>query len=66
MTMPFCRHRGVEVSLGRFACEHPGLLIAEAGVDEAICTACEKTGIYCDNPPRAWHVKQPPQIKETE
>jgi hypothetical protein len=40
MTDLACRHRGAEVSPGRFVCASPKLIVGAAGVDLGTCAIC--------------------------
>lgn len=46
MLLPFCRHRGLEISPGHFQCFSPFLLVGPGGVTGKICQNCP----YVDMP----------------
>jgi hypothetical protein len=45
MELPICRHRGLELTPGRYQCHSPKLVVGPAGVDVGLCNACP----YCDH-----------------
>jgi len=53
--LPECFHRGAEISDGRWACSHPGLM-AKSGVTESLCIECAASGRFCNKPPEVHHI----------
>ena len=58
--LPECFHRGDSMGVGRWACNHPGLM-PQAGVTAEFCTRkCEPLGIYCNREPAIHHIRTAP------
>jgi hypothetical protein len=54
-TLPVCRHRGKEITPGRYHCHSPKVLVSSAGVTAELCRGCyyrdhEDTGPPPSNP----------------